>query len=72
MIFLFISTDYDGELISETEEGRVYWINEYEINKEKLADDFDKLLDIFNNKHLNEFVYVENNKNNLEWELNIY
>ncbi len=72
LIFLFIATDYEGELISKTDEGRVYWINENEIKKEKLADDFDKLLEIFNNKHLNELVYVENSKNNFEWELNIY
>ena len=35
-------------LIRETSEGKVYWINEENLKNKKLADDFDKLLEIFN------------------------
>ena len=56
LIILFTSDDYSGELIPETSEGKVYWISETELKTAKLADDFDKLLEVFKNEEINEMV----------------
>ena len=74
LIILFTSNDYSGEIIPETSEGKVYWISETELKTAKLADDFDKLLEVFNNEKINEMVY-EDNKNldeKLRWDLILY
>lgn len=74
LIFLFISNDFEGELISETSEGKVYWIEEDELTNKNLAYDFDKLLEVFNNEEINEMIYDdnENSDENLRWSLNLY
>ena len=74
LIILFISDNYEGDVISETSEGKVYWINEEELKNKKLADDFDKLLEVFNKKEINEMVYEdnENSDENLRWDLKLY
>lgn len=74
LIILFISDDYSGELIPETSEGKVYWIAEKDLKKEKLADDFEELLKVFKNKKLNEMVYEdnENQDENIRWDLKLY
>ena len=56
LIILFTSDDYSGDIISETSEGKIYWIDEDELKKAKLADDFDKLLKVFKNEEINEYV----------------
>lgn len=74
LIILFQSSDYSGNLIKETSEGKVYWIDETELEAKKLADDFDSLLKVFNNKKINEMVYEDNENidENLRWELQLY
>ncbi len=74
LIILFISENFDGELISETSEGKVYWINESEIKEKKLADDFDKLLEVFNDEKINEMIYEDNENLNEDdrWNLELY
>lgn len=74
LIILFTSDDYEGDVISETSEGKVYWIDEVELKNKKLADDFDKLLEVFNKKEINEMVYEdnENSDENLRWDLKLY
>ncbi len=74
LIILFTSDNYEGDVISETSEGKVYWINEEELKNKKLADDFDKLLEVFNKKEINEMVYEdnENSDENLRWDLKLY
>lgn len=74
LIILFISDDYSGELIPETSEGKVYWIAEKDLKKEKLADDFAELLKVFKNKKLNEMVYEDNESQdeNIRWNLKLY
>ena len=74
LIILFTSDNYEGDVISETSEGKVYWINEEELKNKKLADDFDKLLEVFNKKEINEMVYEDNENadENLRWDLKLY
>ena len=74
LIILFTSDDYSGELIPETSEGKVYWISETELKTAKLADDFDKLLEVFKNEEINEMVYEdnENSDEKLRWDLILY
>lgn len=74
LIILFVSDDFTGELISETSEGKVYWINEEELKNQNLAYDFDKLLEVFNNEEINEMIYNDNENldENLRWNLELY
>lgn len=74
LIILFISDDYSGDLIRETSEGKVYWINEENLKNKKLADDFDKLLEVFNKQEINEMVYEDNESldENSRWNLKLY
>lgn len=74
LIILFISDDYSGNLIGETSEGKVYWINEESLKSKKIADDFDKLLEVFNKQEINEMVYEDNESldENSRWNLKLY
>ena len=74
LIILFTSDDYSGEIIPETSEGKVYWISETELKTAKLADDFDKLLEVFKNEEINEMVYEDNENlaEKLRWDLILY
>ena len=74
LIILFTSDDYSGEIIPETSEGKVYWISETELKTAKLADDFDKLLEVFKKEEINEMVYEYNGNldEKLRWDLILY
>ena len=74
LIILFISDDYEGKLLSETSEGKVYWIDEEDLKNKTLADDFDKLLEVFENDEINEMIYIDNENidENQRWDLNFY
>lgn len=74
LIILFISDDYEGNLLSETPEGKVYWIDEEELKNKKLADDFEKLLKVFNDDKVNEMIYIDNETENEteRWDLYFY
>lgn len=74
IIFLFVSDDFEGKLVPETAEGKVYWISESELKNKKLAYDFDKVLEVFNNENINEMVYNDNENpdENLRWDLMLY
>ena len=74
LIILFISSDYSGKLISETKEGKVYWVCEEEVLNKKLANGFDKLLEVFNREDFNEMVYEDNETLDeaLRWTLKVY
>ena len=74
LVILFTSDDYSGEIIPETSEGKVYWISETELKTAKLADDFDKLLEVFKNEEINEMVYEdnENKDEKIRWDLKLY
>ncbi len=74
LIFLFTSDDYSGEIISKTSEGKVYWISEKELKTAKLAEDFDKLLEVFQKEKINEMAYEDNGKieEKSRWDLRLY
>ena len=74
LIILFTSDDYSGEIIPETSEGKVYWISETELKTARLADDFDKLLEVFKKEEINEMVYEDNGNldEKLRWDLILY
>ena len=74
LIFLFETNTYIGNLIPETNEGKVYWVTYEELKKMNTASDFDKLLEVFDKDDINEFVYIDNKSSdeNLRWNLEIY
>ena len=74
LIFLFMSDEFEGELISETSEGKVYWLSEEKLKNQKLAYDFDKVLEVFNKDNINEMIYNDNENldENLRWDLILY
>ncbi len=53
-IFLFKTKDFVGELINETEEGKVFWVDINELPKMNLAPDFSVYLKLFFDENLNE------------------
>lgn len=55
--FLFEATQYEGKLCS-SEEGKMHWITEGELNKVNLVDDFMDLIDVMLDEKLSEFQYV--------------
>lgn len=57
IVFLFVATEYEGELRS-SEEGKMYWITTDELHGVNLVDDFDDLLEVMLDENLNEFQYI--------------
>ncbi|MFD1850454.1 8-oxo-dGTP diphosphatase [Oceanobacillus bengalensis] len=56
-IVLFYKTNkFEGKLTS-SEEGNVFWLKRENLYKYKLANDFDKMLEIFESDDLSEFYY---------------
>lgn len=47
IVFLYRTSDFSGELISETEEGKVFWVKEDELKNMKLCSNFEKYLELF-------------------------
>ncbi len=47
IVFLYRTSDFSGELISETEEGKVFWVKEDELKNMKLCNNFEKDLELF-------------------------
>jgi len=68
LIVLFTTSTYSGKLFEKSEEGKNYWVDESCIKDLKIADGFDKLIDVFTNENLNEMIYVENSGN---WKLEL-
>ncbi len=54
LIFLYKTNTYQGELISETEEGKVYWINRSDLAKQKWAPYMSSYLQMFFDDELSE------------------
>lgn len=47
MCFLYKTNKFSGELINETEEGKVFWVNAEELKNMNLAPNMDKYLELF-------------------------
>ena len=74
LVFLFTSNDYEGDLLDETDEGKVYWVKESKLKEKALSADFDKVLEVFNNESINEMIYYdnENTDENSRWGIHLY
>lgn len=63
-IVLFYKTNEFSGTIKSSDEGEVFWIKSSDLNKYKLANDFDDMFKIFTDDDLQEFQWV---KENGEW-----
>lgn len=57
IVFLFCTDQYEGELISSAE-GKMHWVKKTELASVNLVNDFNELLQVMLDDHLNEFQYV--------------
>ena len=55
IVFLYRTSDFSGELINETEEGKVFWVKEDELKNIKLCSNFEKDLELFTCDVVTEF-----------------
>ncbi len=69
IILLYKTKDYDGELLNETYEGKVFWTKFENICKMKTAENFIESLEVFKNDNYNEFYFENTNTNH--WKTNI-
>lgn len=68
-VVLFYKTNsYSGELKS-SDEGEVFWIKRENLANYKLANDFEKLIEVFENDDISEFYYFKNSNNEWEYKL---
>lgn len=64
-VFLFTTSVFEGDLIENGEEGRVFWVDPKEIPSMRIAPNFDWMLKIMENEELNEHFIAQNEKG--EW-----
>ena len=57
IVFLFETEEFEGDLRS-SEEGTMHWIEEKELSKVNLVEDFGDLIEVMLNDTLTEFQYV--------------
>lgn len=62
IVMLYKTDTYSGELIGETEEGKVFWADIDEIPKMELAPDFEDFLKIFLSEKNQEFFVTYDRK----------
>ena len=52
IVFLFTTTHFSGEMIPETEEGPIFWIDPAELPNMELSSNMDKYMTMFFEEHL--------------------
>ena len=57
IVFLFETEEFEGDLRS-SEEGTMHWIDERELSKVNLVEDFEDLIEVILDDELMEFQYV--------------
>ena len=62
VVFLFKTDKYEGELISSAE-GKMEWIERKKLSKVNLVNDFQELIQVFDDDILTEFQYVNDGEN---------
>jgi 8-oxo-dGTP diphosphatase len=69
LIFCFKSSEYSGELVQQTDEGRVFWVHREELPGLKLANAFDQQLRLFFDDGVFEgyFYWNKAGENKLDW-----
>ena len=55
IVHLYKTSDFSGELIGETEEGKVFWISPDELKNQKLSNNFGNYLPMFLEDKYSEF-----------------
>lgn len=66
IVFLFKTNTYSGELKS-SDEGKVFWIDKKDLFNYQLANDFDRMFEVFDNDDLVEnYYWAENGQWNTE------
>lgn len=68
VVIFFKTNQFKGTLTS-SDEGEVFWINRKDLNKYKLSNDFEEMLNIFESENLSEFYYY---KDDGIWKKNIF
>lgn len=68
IVLLYKTKYYTGD-IQSSEEGEVFWIKRADLLKYPLANDFEKMVEIFESDCLSEFYYFEDDKNDWAFKL---
>lgn len=70
IVFLYKTTDFSGELLDATDEGKVFWIKPDELKNQKLAVCFEKYLPMFLSNDYSEIyaVWCENEPDIIEYK----
>ena len=63
IVLLYKTNEFRGNLHS-SDEGRMKWINKFDLKKYNLAKDFDELFKVFDDDSLSEMAYEKNYENN--------
>ena len=53
IVFFYKTNTYSGEIVS-SDEGKAFWIERSDLNKYKIAEGFDGMLEVFENDELSE------------------
>lgn len=65
IVFFYKTNTFSGE-IKSSDEGRVFWIKKDQLKNYTLANDFDKMFEVFDNDNLSEnYYWFEDN----EWKV---
>jgi 8-oxo-dGTP diphosphatase len=67
VVILFKTNTFYGQLQS-SDEGQVFWIKRSDLNNFKQVDDFDKMLEVFENEDLSECYYQNTDE---EWKIEL-
>jgi 8-oxo-dGTP diphosphatase len=67
-VVFFYKTDRFSGTLRSSEEGEVFWIPKDTLSRYTLCDDFESMLQVFENDNLSEFYYY---KENCSWKLKL-
>ena len=69
MVFLYSTTEFTGQLINETDEGKVFWQDINQLANLNLASSFLEMADMMLHSTYSEFVYEIDGEH---WEKKFY
>ena len=69
IVFCFKTSNYKGDLIVESPEGKHYWVEKHALKNLNLADNFEATLELYFNENIIEILWK---KVNDIWTTNIY
>lgn len=67
VVFFFKTSDFSGTLTSSSE-GDVFWVAKDRLTEYPLADDFEKILRVFEDENVSEFFYLQDQP---EWQVKL-